>query len=104
MPEPLCCKGCKDCTRQGYGRPERWTVTNKVRMPEVEGEDMANATKRIPITEERWKELNEEKEAGQTYDELLEELLQYKNRRQLADRAQAVREVDSEELTSLDEL
>jgi predicted CopG family antitoxin len=65
---------------------------------------MSRAEKRIPVTEERWKELNELKEAGQTYDDLLEELLQEHNRRQLADRARAVREADTEELTPLDEL
>ena len=32
---------------------------------------MSNATKRIPVTEERWEELNELKGAGETYDELL---------------------------------
>lgn len=65
---------------------------------------MARATKRIPVTEERWQELNELKEAGETYDELLEELVRQNNRRQLADRVRAVRDADSEELTSLDEL
>jgi predicted CopG family antitoxin len=62
------------------------------------------ANKRIPVTEERWKELNELKEAGETYDELLGELIQQTNRRQLANRAREVREADTEELTSLDEL
>ena len=65
---------------------------------------MSNATKRIPVTEERWRELNDAKTAGQTYDELLEELLQEHRRRQLVERARAVREADSEELTTLDEL
>lgn len=65
---------------------------------------MSRAEKRIPVTEERWKELNDLKEAGQTYDELLAELIQEHNRRQLADRARAVREADLEELTPLDEL
>ena len=65
---------------------------------------MGNATKRIPVTEERWRELNDAKAAGQTYDELLEELLQVHRQRQLIERARAVREADSEELTSLDEL
>jgi predicted CopG family antitoxin len=65
---------------------------------------MSNANKRIPLTEERWRELNELKEAGQTYDELLEELIREHNRRQLAERARETRDVDSEELTSLDEL
>lgn len=62
------------------------------------------ASKRIPVTEERWKELNDLKEAGQTYDDLLEELVQEHQRRNLAERAKAVREQDSEELTPLDEL
>jgi predicted CopG family antitoxin len=65
---------------------------------------MSNATKRIPVTEERWKELNELKEAGETYDDLLGELIQEHQRRRLAERAKEVRETDSEELTSLDEL
>ncbi|MBX0286794.1 hypothetical protein [Haloarcula salinisoli] len=65
---------------------------------------MSKATKRIPVTEERWKELSELKEAGETYDDLLGELIQEHQRRQLAERAKTVREVDSDELTSLDEL
>ncbi|ELZ29494.1 hypothetical protein C475_02558 [Halosimplex carlsbadense 2-9-1] len=65
---------------------------------------MSNASKRIPVTEERWKELNELKGAGETYDDLLGELIQEHQRRQLAERAKEVREADNEELTSLDEL
>ncbi|MFB6150360.1 MAG: hypothetical protein ABEJ40_01000 [Haloarculaceae archaeon] len=65
---------------------------------------MSNASKRIPVTEERWRELNELKEAGETYDDLLGELIQEHQRRRLAERAREVREADSEELTSLDEL
>ena len=65
---------------------------------------MSNASKRIPVTEERWKELNELKEAGETYDDLLGELIQEHQCRRLAERATAVREANSEELTSLDEL
>lgn len=67
-------------------------------------EPMTQANKRIPLTEERWKRLNDIKEAGQTYDELLHELLQDYNRRQLATSVREVREADSEELTPLDEL
>jgi predicted CopG family antitoxin len=62
------------------------------------------ATKRIPVTEERWEELSDLKKAGETYDELLEQLIQEHNRRQLADRVREVREADEEELTSVDEL
>ncbi len=65
---------------------------------------MSNASKRIPVTEERWKELNELKEAGETYDDLLAELIQEHQRRRLAERTKEVREADSAELTSLDEL
>jgi predicted CopG family antitoxin len=65
---------------------------------------MSQANKRIPVTEERWKELSDLKEAGQTYDELVEELIQNYNRRQLAERAREVREADEEELTPIDEL
>lgn len=65
---------------------------------------MSNATKRIPVTKERWEELNELKTAGKTYDDLLEELIQEHQRRQLADKVREVREADTEELTPLDEL
>lgn len=65
---------------------------------------MSKANKRIPVTEQRWRELNELKGAGQTYDDLLKELIQQANRRQLAERVQAVREADETELTPLDEL
>lgn len=45
--------------------------------------------KRIPVSEERWKELGELKRAGQTYDELLDELIgRYRDHRL----AQMVRE------------
>lgn len=62
------------------------------------------ATKRIPVTEERWKELHKLKEAGQTYDDLLEELIQERNRRDLASRFRELDEMDTEEMVSLDEL
>jgi predicted CopG family antitoxin len=65
---------------------------------------MSNASKRIPVTEERWKELNELKGAGETYDDLLRELIQGHQRRQLAERAKEVREADTDQLTTLDEL
>jgi hypothetical protein len=65
---------------------------------------MTTANKRIPVTEERWKRLHELKEPGQTWDELLDELVQEHNRCQLADRVREVREADKEELTPLDEL
>lgn len=65
---------------------------------------MSKANKRIPVTEERWRELNELKGAGETYDEVLRDLIQDHQRRQLAERTREVREADAEDLTSLDEL
>lgn len=41
------------------------------------------ATKRIPVTEERWRELSELKEAGQTYDELLSDMIEVLKRERL---------------------
>lgn len=62
------------------------------------------ATKRIPVSEELWKQLGKMKEAGQTYDDLLKELIQKANREDLAERMDEVREMDRDELTSLDDL
>jgi predicted CopG family antitoxin len=42
--------------------------------------------KRIPVSEQRWEELGKMKRAGQTYDELLEELIKKANRFDLAER------------------
>lgn len=43
-------------------------------------------TKRIPVSEDLWRELGNIKQAGQTYDELLKELIQFYNRQDLAER------------------
>ncbi len=40
-------------------------------------------TKRIPVTEQVWKELAEMRSAGQTYDELLAEMIELRKKRQL---------------------
>lgn len=37
---------------------------------------MAKADKRIPVTEERWQELHSLKGPGQTYDDLLADLVE----------------------------
>jgi predicted CopG family antitoxin len=37
---------------------------------------MSNATKRIPVTEESWKELGKIKDAGQTWDDVITELVE----------------------------
>lgn len=44
---------------------------------------MSNADKRIPVTEERWKQLHELKGPGQTFDELIEELVEERKKRRL---------------------
>nr|WP_276279742.1 hypothetical protein [Halorussus sp. DT72] len=48
--------------------------------------------------------MHELKEPGQTFDELLTELIQEHQERRLAERAREVREMDEEELTPHDEL
>lgn len=42
-----------------------------------------HATKRIPVSEDTWKELARIKEAGQTYDKLLQELIEEKKKKKL---------------------
>ena len=65
---------------------------------------MSNPTKQIPVTEERLNELTELKQAGETYDELLAELIQEHHRHRLGDSIRDVREADADELTPLSEL
>lgn len=65
---------------------------------------MSNPTKQIPVTEERWNELTDLKPPGKTYDALLAELIREHHRHSLADSIRHVREVDTDELTPLDEL
>ena len=60
--------------------------------------------KRIPVSKQRWEELGQMKQAGQTYDELLKELIQKANRADLIDRMDEVREMDGEELTPLEDV
>lgn len=61
-------------------------------------------TKRVPIKEPTWKELGKMKEAGQTYDDLIKELIQEANRSKLAKKVRENREKDENELLSVDEL
>ncbi len=42
-----------------------------------------NLTKRIPVTEQVWKELAEMRSAGQTYNELLAEMIELRKKRRL---------------------
>ena len=49
-------------------------------------EQTANtATKRIPVTEPTWKSLHQLRKPGQTYDELLAEMIELKQRQNLTD-------------------
>lgn len=61
-------------------------------------------SKRIPVSEERLKELHELKEAGQTYDELLEGLIEEYNRKKLMEKMSKAEKMDEEKLALLDEL
>ena len=42
-------------------------------------------TKRIPVTEKVWKELAEMRSAGQTYADLLEEMIELRKKRRLVE-------------------
>lgn len=53
-----------------------------------------SATKRIPVSEETWKELGKEKEPGQTWDELLEQLRVKAMKNQVASKARKAKEGD----------
>ena len=61
-------------------------------------------TKRIPVSVDIWKRLGKEKEAGETYDDLLSKLLQAWNRLKLMQNMKRVEEADSEDLVDLDDL
>lgn len=52
---------------------------------------MTLATKRIPVTPETWKGLARLKEAGQSYDALLRDMIVAYNRQELARMAQRAR-------------
>ena len=44
-----------------------------------------NLSKRIPVTEKVWKELAEMRAAGQTYDDLLAEMIELRKKRRLVE-------------------
>lgn len=62
---------------------------------------MAKADKRIPVTEERWRELHELKEPGQTYDDLLSELVEEHKKARLFRDMERIRQEN--DFVSLDE-
>jgi len=47
--------------------------------------------KRIPVSVDRWKQLGQIKQAGQTYDELLDQMIRAFNRKELASLAQSAK-------------
>jgi hypothetical protein len=51
-----------------------------------------SATKRLPVTPETWKEIGRMKDAGQSYDELLQRMMLAYNREELARMAREARE------------
>lgn len=46
---------------------------------------MPQADKRIPVTKERWEELNELKRAGETYDDLIDDMVEAYRKQNLAE-------------------
>jgi predicted CopG family antitoxin len=55
-----------------------------------------SATKRIPVSEETWKELGKKKETGQTWDDLLEQLHIKAMKNQVASKATRAKDGDLE--------
>lgn len=62
-----------------------------------------SATKRIPVSEETWKKLGKEKEPGQTWDELLEEINIQAKRNKLSKKVKKAKEGELETV-SLDDV
>ncbi len=59
-------------------------------------------SKRIPVTENVWKELSDLKSAGQTYDELLTDLIELKKKRRLLDDIQE--SIQEDDFVSISEI
>jgi len=55
---------------------------------------MAKADKRIPVTKKRWEQLHDLKAPGQTYDELLAELVEEHKKARLFRDVERIREED----------
>lgn len=64
---------------------------------------MSKADKRIPVTEERWRDLNNLKEPGQTYDELIQKLVEEHKNRKFQEYIAELRE-EQDEFIPLDEV
>ena len=61
-------------------------------------------TKRIPVSEAIWRQLHNAKEAGQTYDILLNEMLQAYDRKKLMEKMETVESMSTEDLVDVDDL
>jgi len=59
-------------------------------------------TKRIPVTEQVWKELVEMRSAGQTYDDLLAEMIEVRKKRRLVEDIQ--RSIQEDDFVPLPEM
>ena len=59
-------------------------------------------TKRIPVTETTWKELSEMRSAGQTYNELLKDMIELKKKRRLLDDIQ--RSIEEDDFVPISEI
>jgi predicted CopG family antitoxin len=62
------------------------------------------AVKRIPVTEPVWKDLAEMRSAGQTYTELLSEMIEERKKRRLEDEVKMWSHRKKEEYVSLSEI
>ena len=65
---------------------------------------MTSLTKRIPVSESVWKELAEMRSAGQTYDELLEDLIEDRKKRRLLNDVKAWQSRKKEDFVPLSEI
>ena len=63
---------------------------------------MTTLTKRIPVSEPVWKDLAEMKKAGQTYDDILTEMIELQKKQRLAEDIQW--SLDKGEFVSLSEI
>ena len=61
-------------------------------------------TKRIAVKPKTWRTLGDMKQAGQSYDDLIQELIHKANRAELAKKVSKTKERDEEELVPVDEL
>lgn len=62
-----------------------------------------SADKRIRVSEERREQLHELKGVGESYDDVLAQLIQEHNRKQLAEKMREVDEMDSDEFVPLND-